>query len=121
MKSTLQIVCRDFSCSESIDARVRARVEKLEAVFSDITSCRVVIESPHQHQQKGNVFRVGVDVTVPHGEIVVRNSGDNHAYEDLYVAIRDAFDTAERRLKALAERRHGNAKRHAASTRSEQA
>jgi ribosomal subunit interface protein len=113
MQLPLQIVCRGFSCSESIDAKVRARVEKLEELVSNIISCRVVIESPHHHHHKGNPYHVSVDVTVPHGEVVVgRNGGDNHAHEDVYVAIRDAFDAMDRRLKDLAHRRRGDVKHH---------
>jgi ribosomal subunit interface protein len=121
MTLPLQIVCRGFSCTESIDTKVRSRVEKLAELFCHITSCRVVIESPHHHQQKGNTYHVNIDVAVPNDEIVVgRNGGDNHAHEDVYVAIRDAFDAMTRRLKDRAHRTRGGTKRHEASTRSPQ-
>jgi ribosome-associated translation inhibitor RaiA len=32
---------------------------------------------------------------------------DNHAHEDLYIAIRDAFDVAERQLRS-ADKKHRN-------------
>jgi ribosomal subunit interface protein len=113
MQLPVQIAYRGFSSSESLDAKVRAKVDKLEQLFSNMTSCRVVIESPHHHQHKGNTYRVSIDVTVPHGEVVVgRNGGDNHAHEDVYVAIRDAFDAMGRRIKGLAERRRGDVKQH---------
>jgi ribosome-associated translation inhibitor RaiA len=97
-----------------------AKVEKLEELFSDITSCRVVIESPHHHQHKGNTYRVSIDVNVPQGEVVVgRSGGDNHAHEDVYVAIRDAFDAMGRRLQGLAQRRRGAVKHHDPSARSQ--
>jgi ribosomal subunit interface protein len=113
MQLPVQVTCRGFSCSESINAKVRAKVEKLEQLCSNITSCRVVIESPHHHQNKGNTYRVGIDVSVPHGEVVVgQHGGDNHAHEDVYVAIRDAFDAMGRRLKDLAERRRGDVRQH---------
>jgi len=119
MSLPLQIVCRGFSCTESIDTKVRSRVEKLAELFSHITSCRVVIESPHHHQHKGNAYHVSIDIAVPSDEVVVgRNGGDNHAHEDVYVAIRDAFDAMTRRLKDRAERTRGAAKRHEASARS---
>lgn len=118
MQLPLQVVCRGFACSASIDAKVRTRVDKLEELFGNITSCRVMIESPHHHQHKGNTYRVSIDVTVPHGEVVVgRNGGDNHAHEDVYVAIRDAFDAMGRRLQGWAHRTRGSAKRHEASER----
>jgi ribosome-associated translation inhibitor RaiA len=113
MQLPLQIVCRGFSCSEAIDAKVRARVQKLQEVCINITSCRVVIESPHHHQHKGNAYRVGIDVIVPSGEVVVGHAGgDSHAHEDVYVAIRDAFDAMGRRLKTFTHRRRGDVKNH---------
>jgi ribosomal subunit interface protein len=123
MQLPLQIACRGFSSSESIDEKVRIRVDKLEELFHDITSCRVVIESPHHHHHKGNAYRVSIDLNVPRGEVVVAHGGgaENHAHEDVYVAIRDAFDAMERRLKSLAQRRRGAVKRHADSVRSPRA
>ena len=44
---------------------------------------------------------MGLEIVTPSGEIRVhRGQHDNHAHEDLYVTIRDAFDAAERQLKA---------------------
>jgi hypothetical protein len=39
---------------------------------------------------------------VPGGTVVVnRDSGRNHVHDDLQVAIRDAFETAERKIRAV--------------------
>lgn len=58
-----------------------------------------MIESPHHHQHKGNTYRVSIDVTVPEGEIVVgRHNGRDNAHEDVYVALRDAFEALGRKL-----------------------
>ena len=56
MQLPLQIVCRGFHCSESIDAKVRSKVDKLEELYGNITSCRVVIDSPHHHQHRDRYF-----------------------------------------------------------------
>ena len=118
MQSPLKIVCRGISCPEAVQAKVQARVHNLEQLFSKITSCRVVIEAPHHHQHKGNTYRVSIDVTVPSGEVVVgRGGGDNHAHEDVYVAIRDAFEAMRRRLQGVAQRRRGEVKHHQALAR----
>jgi hypothetical protein len=42
MQLPLQVVCRGFSRSESIDTKVRTRVNKLEELFSNITSAAQV-------------------------------------------------------------------------------
>ncbi len=41
------------------------------------------------------MFHVVIDVRTPTGEVAVsRIPDDEHAHEDVYVAIRDAFDAA---------------------------
>jgi len=53
-------------------------------------SCRVVVEIPHKHHHQGKQFNVRIDIGVPGDEIVINR--DHH--EDVYVALRDAFDAA---------------------------
>lgn len=87
------------------NARVRARIEKelahLEKVHSRLTSCKVLIEGPAGQHRTGNLARVRLYLAVPGGQdIAVSNvRDDNHAHEDVMVAIRDAFRAAERQLK----------------------
>jgi cold shock CspA family protein len=71
----------------------------------------VVIEAPHQHQRKGKLYVVRIDLTVPGEEIAVTRSGPkDHAHADVYVAIRDAFDSARRLLEDHARRFRGDVK-----------
>ncbi|MEQ8952528.1 MAG: HPF/RaiA family ribosome-associated protein, partial [Gammaproteobacteria bacterium] len=45
---------------------------------------------------------VGLEIHTPSKEVRVnQEQHDNHAHEDLYVAIRDAFNAAERQLKSV--------------------
>ena len=65
-----------------------------------------------RHRQ-GTIYHVRVDLTVPGGEVVVnREPGEDHAHEDLHVAIRDAFDAARRRLQDRMRRLDGQTKLH---------
>ena len=110
---------RDMESSPAVTARVRERAARLERYFDRITACRVVIESPHHHHHQGRRFRVRVDVTVPDGEIIADTArAASGAHEDVYVAIRDAFDTAGRALEDWARRRRGEVKQHAPARRS---
>lgn len=115
----LHLSFRDMESSPAVEARVRERAARLERYFARITACRVVIESPHHHHHQGRQFRVRVDLTVPDGEIIADTGrAANSAHEDVYVAIRDAFDTAGRRLEDWARRRRGEVKPHAPARRS---
>jgi len=113
MQLPLQITFRDIPQSEAIESRIRQMAAKLDRVYDHIMSCRVTIEAPHHHHHKGNLYHVRVEVTVPDGEVVAsRDAHDRHAREDAYVAIRDAFNAAQRQLQDYARRRRGAVKAH---------
>ncbi len=113
MQIPVQITFRDMEPSPAIEERVRERAAKLERFYDRITSCRVLVEEPHLHQHKGKLFHVRIDVTVPGGELVAnRSHDDNHAHEDVYVAIRDAFRAIERQLEEHAQKKKGRVKTH---------
>lgn len=108
MQSPLKLTVHGVDHSEALEARIRAKVEKLEEFFDHITSCRVAVEMPHKHSQQGKQFSVRIDIGVPGNEIIVTR---NHA-EDVYVALRDAFDAAIRQLKDYTHKLRGEIKQH---------
>ncbi len=113
MKLPLQIVFRNMGPSEAIEAKVRERVEKLEKYCELIMSCRVVVELLHRHHHQGNLYHVRVDLKVPDCELVASREPDlDHSHEDVYVAIRDAFDSVRRQLEDYTRRRRGQVKLH---------
>ena len=100
MQVPAQITFKDIDHSDAIEARVREKIAKLETYTDRITSCRVVIAAPHRHHNKGKIYDVRIDLTLPGEEIAVAHEGpENHAHEDVYVAIRDSFEAARRQLK----------------------
>jgi cold shock CspA family protein/PHD/YefM family antitoxin component YafN of YafNO toxin-antitoxin module len=68
----------------------------------------VVEESQRRHRQ-GKLYSVRIDITVPGKELAVTREEN----EDAYVAVRDAFDAAVRKLEEHVRRRHGGVKAHA--------
>jgi ribosomal subunit interface protein len=108
MKTPLQITFRDIEQSDALEAHIREKAEKLETFFEPIMSCRVVVEMPHQHKHQGKIFTVRIDIGVPGKEIVVNR--DKH--EDVYVALRDAFDAARRQLEDYGHRLRRETKTH---------
>jgi ribosomal subunit interface protein len=115
MQIPLKIDFQNLDPSEFIERRVRARTDRLERHFQRVTGCHVTIEAPHCHHLKGNEYRVRIVLHVPGEEIVIsRDPGEVHAHTDVYVAIRDAFDAAERRLESHAQKVRGDVKTHQA-------
>ena len=115
MQLPLQITFRNLDASEAVEAKIRARAEELDHYFDRITGCRVAVEAVNRRNLKGKLYKIRVDLTVPGAEIVVNNApSEDHSHEDIYVAVRDAFDAARRRLEDYVRRRRGETKTHAA-------
>lgn len=108
MQIPMQITLRNVDQSEALEAHIREKAKKLESFFEHIISCRVVVEMPHKHKHQGGAFNVRLDIGVPGREIVVNR--DRH--EDVYVALRDAFDAARRQLEDYLRRMRGETKTH---------
>jgi ribosomal subunit interface protein len=113
MEVPLELAFRNMEHSDAIEELVREKAAHLDKLFDRLTSCRVTVEAPHKHHRKGNQYHVQIFLGVPQGQLVVsRDPGDVYAHEDLRVAIRDAFQAAERQLKEHAEKMRGDVKAH---------
>jgi ribosome-associated translation inhibitor RaiA/cold shock CspA family protein len=113
MQQPPQITFRNLGRSEAIETKIRERAADLDTYCDNITSCRVMVECLHKHHRHGNRYHVRVEVTVPGGHLVAgREPDEHHAYTDVYVAIRDAFDSMRRQLEDYARRRRRQVKTH---------
>lgn len=100
MKLPLQITFRHMEPSPALEARIHELAARLDKFSASIMRCHVIVEAPPKHQHQGGLFEVKIDVTVPGNEIAIRRSPPlDHAHEDPYVALRDAFHTARRQLE----------------------
>jgi ribosomal subunit interface protein len=107
VKQPVQITFRDLPASDAVRAYVMRHATKLDRFFDGIVACHVVLEAPHRHHQHGKRYHVRIGMLVPLRELVVsRNPAANPRHEDLYAAIDDAFDDAERLLEDYARRLH---------------
>ena len=108
MQTPPQITFRNFPRSDAVDALIRAKVAKLEEFHSRIMSCHVVVDELDRHRHQGKQFTVRLDIRVPGHEVVV----DRDHHEDIYVALRDAFNAAGRKLEEVARTQRGDVKAH---------
>ncbi len=110
MRLPLQVTFRNIPSSEAIEAHIADKAAKLDKYYDRIMSCRIVVESTQRRQHQGKLYSVRIDITVPRKELAVTREEN----EDVYVAIRDAFDHACRRLEEHARRERGDVKIHQA-------
>jgi len=108
MQTPVEIIWHEMEPAHHVENRVNDRVARLEKFFDRIIGCRVVVEKAHRRHRVGNEFEVRVDVTVPGGILTInRKPGDDHAHFDPLVAVRDAFDAMERKLRRWKDEHSG--------------
>jgi cold shock CspA family protein/ribosome-associated translation inhibitor RaiA len=109
----LQITFRHMQPSPALEQRIRDLAARLDKFSASIMHCHVIVDAPPRHQHQGGLFEVRIDLTVPDKEIAIRRSHPfHHSHEDAYVALRDAFRAARRRLEDYERERQGPAKAH---------
>jgi ribosome-associated translation inhibitor RaiA len=116
MRIPMQITFHGLPHSQDIESKITEAAEKLDRIFGEIMSCRVVVDLDNRRHKRGNLYRIHIDVSVPGTELYVgREPGDRNAHKDAFVAIRDAFNAMERQLQEYGEARRGEAKKGVAA------
>ncbi|WP_096085835.1 ribosome hibernation-promoting factor, HPF/YfiA family [Agaribacterium haliotis] len=100
MKSNAEVVYRDLESSPALNDTINKRMEKLHRFSDAIIHSRVVLDSPHKHKHKGKIFRASIEIDVKGNPLLVSNDD-----ESMHVAVRDAFETMERKLKEESSKR----------------
>ncbi|WP_334164545.1 HPF/RaiA family ribosome-associated protein [Phenylobacterium sp.] len=115
MQIPLQITFEGgLTASEALQRRIEHEAAKLERLSDRITSCRVAVIGRPGKRRHGDLYAVRLQITTPsEGEVVVdRNPPADHAHEDAFVTVRDAFAAARRRLLDRRRRVQGKVKVH---------
>ncbi len=99
MKSSADVVFRDVDHSPALAFTINKKLEKLARYSDSIIHSRVVLESPHNHKQKGRLYRASIELAIK-GIPVSVSQDDASAHR----AVRDAFNAAERKVKEVASR-----------------
>ncbi|OQW46926.1 MAG: hypothetical protein A4S09_03195 [Proteobacteria bacterium SG_bin7] len=109
----IEIKFRNMPSSDFVYNNIFENSEKLGRFFDRITSCQVVVSAPHKKHNKGKIYHIWIHLNVPGRTIVVNRASDlDSSHEDIYIAIRDAFEAATRQLEDYVRRRRGAKKYH---------
>lgn len=108
MQQPLELRFIGMERSDAVEQAAREKAARLDQFRPDIMTCRVTIELSDKHRHQGRTFSVRIDVTVPDHELTVDHQHD----EDVYLALRDAFDAMKRQLQDAMRRAQGHVKQH---------
>lgn len=107
MKPAVDVVYRDLDASAALNEIITKKAEKLTRFSDQIMHSRVVLDAPHNHKHKGKQYRASIELDIK-GQPVTIAQDD----ESIHVAVRDAFNTAERKVKQLTERQRQGRQAH---------
>ena len=110
MQIPVEVTLRDIPHSVAVETRIHEKIAKLERFHERLMSCRVTVESPQHRKHQGKLYSVHIDIKVPGGGELVVNRIQN---EDIYIAIRDAFNAVARKLEDHVRCQRGDVKTHA--------
>lgn len=97
MRSANSVVYRNLDHSEALDFVIDKKFKRLTRFTRHIHHGRVILDTPHKHKHKGRQYRASIELDVEGQAVNVSQNNDS-----IHLAIRDAFNAAERRLKTLA-------------------
>lgn len=109
MQVPLQITMRNLDHSEAVDERIRTKAEKLNQFSDHIISCEIVVEQSQAHRQNGTLYNIRINLLMPRKKQLVVT---NNEQENLYLAIREAFDDMSRQVEDAARKMKGDVKHH---------
>lgn len=96
MRSAIDVVYRDIDSSALLNQIISKKLDKLNRFTDQIVHSRVVLDTPHKHKRKGKQFRASIEIDIKGNPIAVTQD-----HESIHIAVRDAFNTAERKIKQL--------------------
>jgi hypothetical protein len=109
----LQITFRRMDPSPALASRIRMLVSRLEKLHAHITHCHVIVAPPPRHRRHGALYDFHIDIGLPERVIAVRRArAGEPTHEDPFVALRDAFRAARRKLEDYRHTRRGDIKSH---------
>jgi cold shock CspA family protein/ribosome-associated translation inhibitor RaiA len=114
MQGPVEVTFKGVSKTAEIEKLLDSKIAKLDKISSNLISCRITVEQRQKHQDRGNPYRVRIDMKVPpaHELVAKQSSSKGDMHDPLETVIRKVFAAAERQLKDLARRQHGNVKTH---------
>ena len=108
VKFPVHITVKDLPYSKAVEDKIQAKIEKLNGCCGRITHFDVHINAYQKRHHQGKEYSVRIDLGVPGEHIHINKIKD----EDVYVAIRDAFNATKRKLDYYNRRIRNRVKTH---------
>jgi ribosome-associated translation inhibitor RaiA len=102
MRPIVTLLFRHIERSGALEDRARKLGARLERFSERIMRCHMTLEGPGNGRDGGAGYLVKIDLTVPSAQIHADSLHvDGAGHKDVYLALRDAFNSAKRQLQRL--------------------
>ncbi|MCF7916753.1 MAG: cold shock domain-containing protein [Candidatus Omnitrophica bacterium] len=114
MQKPVEISFRKIARTPEIDALIQEGIGHLERICDYIIGCKIAIEKTQKYQDRGNPYRVRIDLTVPpkHEIVAKREPSRGDMHQPLPGVIHETFEAARGQLRELVQRQRRDVKRH---------
>lgn len=110
MRPDITLTFRHIERSGALEDRARTLGARLERFSERISRCHMTLEGPGNGHDSGPGYLVKIDLTVPGAQIHADSLHvDGAGHKDIYLALRDAFNSAKRQLQRLHDDRYRSA------------
>lgn len=114
MEVPLELAFKDVPKTDGTEELIREKVAKLERICDYMISCRIIIEKRQAHQERGNQYRMRIEVKVPPGHHLIarQEASEGDMHDPLNIVIRKVFSAMENQLRELTEKQRRDVKKH---------
>ncbi len=105
-----QVSFRNVERTDSLDRQILKGIDKLNNVHDRITSIRIGVEDERGPESPDHLYRVRIDITVPGGEVVVKEKPVGEPHPPLDQVLSEAFDAGFRKLREFRRKQRGDVK-----------
>ena len=112
MQADVTIRFEGMAASQALGEDIQRHADKLLQFAPRLQSCDVAVRHAEQRHQSGNRYLVRIHAVLAGATFEAgRTPPKDRSHEDVYVAVRDAFDALRRQLEAHVRIRRGEVKR----------
>jgi len=106
-----EIAFRHVEATDDLKALILEGIQKLEAVYPGLISCRTMVADETPDQRTANTYRVRLEIGIPdHTLIVDRSDPDASNHREVRQAILAAFEMGRKRLQKAKDLQKGEVK-----------
>ena len=99
-----EVAFREVPRTDELENEIVEGIERLEEVYPQLVTCRVMVEDETPGRESGNEYRVRLEMSIPNKNVVVdQDHTEAGEFREVDQMIREAFEVGRKRLRKIKE------------------